>query len=446
MKRNRTPIISAAILITALIAACSSPAGGGTPAASSSSSGSTADSTAASALGIDPSKCPADITAKFGATVNIGETAPLSGPVAAALTPIAQGVKAAFDYYNATDNLPTKFKLIQLDDQFTPNLALTDTQQLIEQDHVVAMTSIVGTPQALAVADLLDSQCVPLLPAVTNGQDVNDPTKYPWMVPDSLPSAVDVQAMIDNIATHFPQGAKIALLYSDDASGDEYLANVKRDIGGTKDSLVSSQTIEDADTAAPTSQVTTMQASGANVLIAAPSASQFASLFTAVAGTSWKPTIYASATGAAIEFDVAGAAANGVYYDQYLKDPARAPWTTDPGVLAWEKIMKQYVPSAPITQTSLAGFVDATFFWEAVKAAAASPLGLTRLGLLDAARTLHYQSSLQPTGVVTALDGLTDPVAIESTLMGRYDSATKEFVNVKLYDFQGEMAGLASIK
>jgi branched-chain amino acid transport system substrate-binding protein len=452
MRKSTTLTATAVAVASIILTACgSSPGGGGGGGGSNSapaSSGSdSAAQTAAKALGIDLSKCPTDATTKFGATASVGQSLPLSGPLAPALgAPIGAGLKAVFAYNNATDGLATKFNLVQLDDQFTPDKALTNTQQLIAQNKVVAMTSIVGTPQVLAVSKLLTSDCVPLLPAVSNGAAVNSPSQYPWTAVDSLPSAVDVQAIIDHISSASPNGAKVAMIYSDDASGTEYLAAVKRDIAKTKSTLVSSQSIEDADTAAPSSQVTTMKASGATVLIAAPSAAQFTSLFTAVAGDGWKPAIYASSAAPTVEFDAAGAAANGVYYNQYLKDPARAPGKTDPDVLAWEKLMKQYNPSGVITQTSLAGFIDGTFFWKAAIAASKSPLGLSRLGLIEAATTLNYQSPLQPTGVKTVLNGLTDQVAIESTLMGQYNSASKTFANVKLYDYEGKMTGLASVK
>jgi ABC-type branched-subunit amino acid transport system substrate-binding protein len=192
--------------------------------------------------------------------------------------------------------LPEKFTLTQADDQFAPDKALTATQQLIQQDNVAALTTTIGTPSVIAVRDLLNTSCVPLIGASAGGAVANQPGKFPWTVAWTLPSALDARVWVQRIADKYPSGTKVGMFYANDASGKEFLAAVKKYLGATKSKLVSSQSIEDTDVAAPASQVATLRSSGAKVLIAATTGSQCVSLMKEVAGQGWKPTFYMSST------------------------------------------------------------------------------------------------------------------------------------------------------
>jgi branched-chain amino acid transport system substrate-binding protein len=442
---TRKPLLAASLVVVALFgAACSSTApGGGGNNNNSGSAGAAADA-AAKALGIDLSKCATDPTTKFGPTVKVGETYAMSGGPATAFAPVGEGVKAAFANFNATSGMSTKFDLVQADDQFAPDKALTATQQLIDQDKVVAMTGTIGTPAVLAVRPLLETSCVPMLPALSGGATSDLPSKFPWTVPFTLPSAVDARVWVDNLAEKFPNGAKVAMFYANDASGKEFLAAVKHYIGSTKSTLVSTQSIEDTDSAAPASQVTTMRSSGATVLVAAPTGAQCASLMKEVAGQGWKPTFYMSSTCSTSLFDIAGSSANGVYVNQYVKDPTRAPYNTDPAVVAAIAALKKYAPGTPINNSSIAGMMYPTPFFEAVKKAATSSLGLSRLGLLEAATHMSFQSDLLISGIKYQLDYPKDEVAFEAADLTQYVASSKTFTNVKLYNFEGQMTGVAS--
>jgi hypothetical protein len=78
-------------------------------------------------------------------------------------------------------------------------------------------------------------------------------------------------------------------------------------------------------------------------------------------------------------------------------------------------------------------------FFEAAKAAAKSPLGLSRLGMINAFTHLDYKPSLLKDGINFKLDGLKDQVGIEASYMSVYDAKTKQFTDGKLYNFEGQM-------
>lgn len=445
---KRRPVLAASVVTLALVTAvgCSSSAPGG-GSSSGAASGSSADvaATDAKALGIDLSKCATDPTPRLASgTVNLGETYAMSGGPATAFAPIGQGVKASVQNFNDTSGLPVKFNLIQADDQFAPDKALTATQQLIQQSNVAAMTTTIGTPSVLAVAPLLNSSCVPLIPASAGGAEANTPTKNPWTIPFTLPSAVDARIWVQNINDKFPSGAKIAMFYSNDATGKNYLTAIKHYLADTKSTIVSTQTIEDSDAAAPASQVTTMRTSGATVLIAAPTGSQCPTVIKEAAGQGWKPTFYMSSGCSSSLIDLAGAAADGLYVNQFVKDPTRAPYNTDPAVVAAVAVLKKYSPSTPLSSSSLVGVMYPTILFEAIKKAINSPLGLSRLGILQAATHMSYQPDLLIPGVTYSLNYPKDVVAMEAGELTQYKASDKTFTPIKLYNFEGQMTGVAS--
>jgi ABC-type branched-subunit amino acid transport system substrate-binding protein len=439
---TRKPILAASLVFVATLSmACSAP--GGDAGGDSAGAGSAAD-TVAKDLGIDLAGCAEDPTAKLSGVVKLGGTYAMSGGPATAFAPVGQGQQVAVKNFSATSGLSQTFELVQADDQFAPDKALTATQKLIDQDKVAAMTGTIGTPAVLAIRPLLEKSCVPLVAGQAGAASAQQPGKFPWTITFTLPSALDARIWAASVAEQFPEGAKVAMFYANDSSGKEFLAAAQKYIGETKSEIVSTQTIEDTDSAAPASQVTTLRSSGATVLLAAPTGSQCASLMKEVAGQGWKPTFFMSSTCATTLFDVAGPAADGVYVNQYSKDPTRAPYNTDPAVLDAVEALKKYSPETAINNSSITGMMCAEPLFEAIKRTQSSELGLSRLGLLQAATHMQFQPALGIPGVQYALDYPTDMVAMESAQLTRYTAGTKTFDQVKLYDFEGQMTGSAS--
>lgn len=442
---SRKPLLATALAVAAVtVTACGSPSAGGDTAAAPSGAGSSGATAAAQALGIDLSKCGTDPTVKLGDDVKVGQTYAQSGGPATAFAPVGAGVRVGFEAYAKTSTLPTKFTLVQADDQFAPDKALTATQKLIDQEKVGAMTATIGTPQVLAVRPLVNQLCVPLLSGSAGGATANAPQQFPWTVPFTLPSAVDARIWVADLAAKHPEGAKVAMFYANDNSGKEFLAAVKKYLAQTKNTLVAEQSIENTDAASPASQVTTLRNSAATVLMAAPTGAQCATLMKEVASQGWHPTFYMSSTCQGALFDVAGQAADGVYVNLYTKDPTRPPFNKDPDVLEAVSQIKELAPDATVNSSSVLGMLLASPFFKAAEQASASPLGLSRLGLLQAATHMSFQPPLAIDGVKYQLDYPKDQVAMEAASLRQYVASSKTFKEVKLYDFEGQMTGTAS--
>jgi branched-chain amino acid transport system substrate-binding protein len=434
MFTSKTKMAGAVLAVGLLAAACGAPGGNSDSGGGHTSAAAAA---AAKALGIDLAKCPTDVTKKFGATVKVGNTVPQTGPVAPALGVIGPALKAGFELYGQEAGLGTKFEVVSLDDAFTPDKALTSTQTLLDKDKVDLMSTVVGTAQVAAIRQVLNDECVPLLPAVSGGTSANDPSKFPWTAVFTQPSAVDARIMMADITANHPDGAKVAVLYSNNESGKDYLAALDKYRG--KNTIVKTQTIEETETNSPSSQITTLRSSGANVLIAAGTASQCPAIMQEVANQGWKPDRYMTSVCSSPVFDVAGQAADGWHVTTYIKDSTRGEGATDPDVLAAAAAIKKFAPNTPVNTTSLGGVMYAQAFFEAAKAAAKSPLGLSRLGMINAFTHLDYKPSLLKDGINFKLDGLKDQVGIEASYMSVYDAKTKQFTDGKLYNFEGQM-------
>jgi hypothetical protein len=113
-------------------------------------------------------------------------------------------------------------------------------------------------------------------------------------------------------------------------------------------------------------------------------------------------------------------------------------------VVAAVKALKQYAPGLAVTNSSIAGMMYASPLFEAIKLAQKSPLGLSRLGLLQAATHMSFQPPLLIPGIKYSLNYPTDEVAQESAYLTQYKSSDKSFTNIKLYSFEGQLTGTAS--
>jgi branched-chain amino acid transport system substrate-binding protein len=437
---KRKPLLALAATVAVLaITGCGSAPGG---TAAGSTTNSAAAIQAAKALGINLADCPADETTKFGPKENIGLTLPLTGGPASAFAVLGPGAAAAIAQGNAIDGLSTKFNLIQKDDQFMPDKTLADVQEMIQKDHIVSVTGVTGTPGVMAIRDLLRQQCLPGIGLAGGGSGVSDPA-YPEMLQAALPFSLDVRVWVQNVNKTYPNGAKIATFIGNTASGTDYEAQIKKWLAAThsKSQIVSQQTIDETDAASPASQVTTMRNSKANVLFAAPTGAQCISMMTEMANQGWKPATYLTTNCASSAyFTPAGAAANGVFVVQAFKDVNSPRFKNDPGLKSVREALQKYAPNADLENTTTySGYSYAETFMEVAKAAAKSPLGLSKLGLIVAARSLDFHPAVLVNGVDFKTDGLKDMVPIESAELNTWSVAKGGFVKGKLYNFEGQL-------
>src|SRR5712691_159215 len=160
------------------------------------------------------------VTAK---TVFVGGTFPFSGP-AALYSAIPLAERAYFLYIDARGGVNgRKIQFRYYDDGYDPSKTVPLTQKLVEQDRVFAVYGSLGTAPVLATRAYLNSKNVPqVLVATGDSYWGTDYKKYPWTIgwqPD-YPGEAKIYAQF--IKTKV-QGAKIGILYQNDAYGQNYL-------------------------------------------------------------------------------------------------------------------------------------------------------------------------------------------------------------------------------
>ncbi len=109
------------------------------------------------------------------AQLRVGQTAGLTGAVAASVNEATTGARLYFDEINARGGIGgKKIELVSLDDRFDPKLAAENARQLLDQG-VIALFLTRGTPHNEAILPLLAEARVPLVGPSTGAMLLHRP-------------------------------------------------------------------------------------------------------------------------------------------------------------------------------------------------------------------------------------------------------------------------------
>jgi ABC-type branched-subunit amino acid transport system substrate-binding protein len=337
-------------------------------------------------------------------TITIGGTVPITGP-AALFGPVGRGAAAYFAYVNAHGGVNgRKIKYVYLDDAYDPSKTVQLTRQLVEQDHVFAIFDTVGTDNTIATEDYLNAAGVPQLFAGTGAASVGSAfAKHPWTM-GYLPSFFAEGRIYGQSLAASAAGAKIAVLYEDSDFGKDLTNGLQAGLGAKKGEIVSQQSYEPTD-ASIDSQMSSLHASGANVLVlnATP---QYAILaYLAAHKFGWHPRIYISSVSISPNvMDIirlnAPELANGSVSIAFVKDPTDRVWAKDPAVKLYKQILARYAPGAKPGDVYLFyGMAVAYTMVDALQHAGKNP---TRQSLLTAATHLDEVNPFMRPGIKIA--------------------------------------------
>ena len=109
--------------------------------------------------------------------IKIGNAMPYSGP-ASAFGATGKSEAAYFNMINDQGGINgRKIKFISRDDSYSPPKTVEVVRRLVEQDQVLLLFSVLGTPPNTAIQGYLNDNKVPQLFAVTGADKWNDPKK-----------------------------------------------------------------------------------------------------------------------------------------------------------------------------------------------------------------------------------------------------------------------------
>jgi len=282
--------------------------------------------------------------------IKIGHTIPYSGPVS------AYGVggrclAAYFKRLNSEGGINGRqVNFLSLDDAYSPPKTVEQTRKLVEQDQVLLIFATVGTPTNTAVHKYLNTKQVPQLMISTGASKFNDTARFPWTMPLYPSYQIEQKIYADYILKHRPD-AKIAVIYPNDDFGKDHLHGLKHALGekGRK-LLVAEQSYETTD---PTieSQIITLKASKADVLINISTPKFATQAIRKVHDLDWKPLHLVVNASAGISTVLAPAGLDksvGVISTAFVKLPSDPAWVNDDDMKNYLAFMKNWAPQEPL--------------------------------------------------------------------------------------------------
>lgn len=162
------------------------------------------------------------------AQLRIGQTAGLTGAVAASVKEASDGARLYFDAVNARGGIGgQKLELVSLDDQFDPKRAADNARTLIDQG-VIALFLTRGTPHNQAILPLLTEFKLPLVGPSTGAMALHDPV-HPWLFNVRATYQREAERTVRHLVQIGMQ--RIALVQVDDSFGQDAATGALRGFG-----------------------------------------------------------------------------------------------------------------------------------------------------------------------------------------------------------------------
>jgi branched-chain amino acid transport system substrate-binding protein len=321
--------------------------------------------------------------------IKIGNTMPYSGP-ASAYSAIGKAQAAYFAMINEQGGVNgRKINFISRDDSYSPPKTVEQVRKLVEEDQVLLLFQTLGTPPNLAIRGYLNDNKVPQLFVATGADQWNDPKHYRWTMGWQPSYGTEARIFARYILDNLPD-AKIAVLYQNDDFGKDYLNGLRAALADKAAKLmVAAQSYETTD---PTvdSQVVSLEASGANVLVTAAIPKFTTLAIRKVYDLGWRPTNFLNSvsTSVASVMKPAGFEKSvGIISPAYLKDPTDPQWQETPEYKEWLAWMKKYNPAGNVSDAfTVYGYATAQTL---VAVLTACGDNLTRENVMREAASLH---------------------------------------------------------
>ncbi|TAJ81879.1 ABC transporter substrate-binding protein [Reyranella sp.] len=363
--------------------------------------------------------------------IKLGHTNPYSGPLSA-YGVIGKAEAAYWQMVNDKGGINgRKVNFITYDDGYSPPKTVEMVRKLVEDDKVLAIFQLLGTPTNTVVHKYLNQKKVPQLFVATGASKWGDPKNYPWTMGWQPDYATEGGIYAKHILSQH-KGEKIAVLWQNDDSGKDYVAGFMQGLGKENEKMVVASVSYEVTDPTVDSQIIQLKNSGATVFFndAAPKAA--AQAIRKVADLGWKPAHYLTNVSASVSSVLKPAgfeASQGIITAAYLKDPTDPQWATSPDFIEWKAWMAKYHPTGnPSDSFNAYGYAVSTTMHECLKRCGDE---LTRANLMKQA------ASMKSLVVPMLLPGIsintspTDYYPIQSVRLQRFKGETWElFGNV----------------
>ena len=220
----------------------------------------------------------------------------------------------------------------------------------MEEDRVLILFNTLGTPPNTAIQGYLNDNKVPQLFVGTGADKWNDPKHHPWTMGWQPSYRIEARIYARYILQNLPN-ARIAVLYQNDDFGKDYLIGLREGLGDKTDKMIIAVQSYETTDATLDSQVVSLQASGADVLLTAAISKFAAQAIRKVYDLGWKPTQFLSNVSTSVKAALQPAGLDksvGIISAGYFKDPTDPQWQDTPEYRDWLAWMKKYNTSGNI--------------------------------------------------------------------------------------------------
>jgi branched-chain amino acid transport system substrate-binding protein len=302
--------------------------------------------------------------------ITIGETMPYSGPASAYGT-IGRAELAYFAMVNEHGGVNgRKIKMLSVDDALSPPKTVEQTRRLVEQEHVLAIFSSLGTPTSMSVRKYLNAAKVPQIFVASGATAWGDYQHYPWTIGWQPNYQTEAHIYAKFILETKPD-AKIAVLYQNDDYGKDYVKGLRDGLGDKADKMI--VRMESYETSDPSvdSQVVSLSSTGADVFFNGGTPKFGAQALRKAYDIGWRPMQILTGVSTSVSAVLVPAGvekAKGVISIAYFKDPTDPQWAEDPGFQEWLGWMKTYNKNADVADNlNVIGYLLAQTFVQVVK-------------------------------------------------------------------------------
>jgi branched-chain amino acid transport system substrate-binding protein len=296
----------------------------------------------------------ADLPGVTATEIKIGNTYAYSGS-ASAYGVVGKTEAAFFKMVNDQGGVAGhKIDFISYDDAYSPPKTVEQVRRLIEEDQVALLFNTLGTPSNTAIQRYVNQKKVPHLFISTGADKWGDYQHFPWTMGYQPSYRMEAQIYTKYMLRVKPD-AKLAILYQNDDYGKDFPAGVKDVLGDKYASVVVKDASYETTDATIDSQITSLQASGADVLLVAATPKFAAQAIRKVHDLGWHPTFFLSNVSISVASVMVPAGAEngvGIITSGYMKDPTDPAFKDDPGMNEWRAFMAKYMPGTDLTDAN----------------------------------------------------------------------------------------------
>ncbi len=283
--------------------------------------------------------------------IKIGNIMPYSGP-ASAYSAIGKAVAAYFQKINDEGGINgRKIKFLSVDDGYSPPKTVEMARKLVEQDEVLFIFQVLGTPPSSAIQKYMNTKKVPELFVASGASKWDDPQNFPWTMGWAPNNKVEGTIYGRHIVQTKPD-AKIGVLFQNDDYGKDYLQGFKDGLGDKAAKMIVSEVSYEPSDPTVDSQIITLKASGADVFFNVTMTKAAAQAIRKAYDIGWKPLQYLNSISQSVGTVLTPAGLDksvGIISAAYLKDPTDKQWENDPAIKEWTAWMKKYYPDGNLS-------------------------------------------------------------------------------------------------